>query len=389
LRLLCLIDNLGGGGAQRQLCSLAVLLKGAGLDVGMLTYHAGGMFAEELARKGIPHHVVASSGGLSRVHAVRRAIGAQRPDVVLAFLPMPSLYAELAGLMGRKWGLIVGERSTTPGAGSLRMRSVRFLHRTADAVVTFSHANRVLIERSTPALKGRVSTIYNVVDLEAFSPAPLPQRSDGTLRIVVAASYRSLKNVRGWIEAMRRVRDAAPDRPVVTDWYGGGASRGRGHEERALADALIERHALADWVRLHDGVADIAVRYRESHAVALPSLFEGLPNVVCEGMACARPVATSEVSDASYMIDHRVSGVLFDPTDAGGMAAEVRWLAARTDAELLAMGRAGRERAERLFAASRVTSAYVSLLDATASRRLALPVFWPPERGEGNRVCEA
>ncbi len=378
MRLLCFIDNLGGGGAQRQLCRLATLLKGAGLDVAMLTYHDGGFFAEQLDRAGIPRHVAAGDGGLRRVRAIRRVIATVRPDVVLAFLPMPCFYAELAGLLGRRWGLVVGERSTAPGAESPKTRLMRALHRTADAVVTNSHANRRLIEASVPALRGRVSTVYNAVDLDAFRPTPVPPRAGGPLRFVVAASYQTLKNPAGWIEAMN-VACRQSGANVVTDWYGGGASRGRGHDVRARSEGLVARYGLQDRVRLHDACGDIASRYAEAHVVALPSLIEGLPNVVCEGMACGRPVASSNVSDAAVLVKHRRTGALFDPTDARSMAAEIVWLAEQDDGALAEMGRLARARAERLFDPVPIMGAYRRLIEASAARKRAEPVYWPEE----------
>jgi glycosyltransferase involved in cell wall biosynthesis len=377
MRILCFIDNLGGGGAQRQLCRLAVLLHDAGHEVSMLTYHEGGMFAEMLDRASVPRLVASGRGGIERLRSVRRAIRSAAPDVVLAFLPMPCLYAELAGLPRRRWGLVVGERSTTPDETTLRLRALRNLHRLADAVVTNSHANRLLIERTVPRLRDRVSTIYNLVDLKAFAPSPLPPLDDGPLKVVVAASYQTIKNVRGWIEAMRLLAEQRNVRAVVTDWYGGGASRGRGHDEREIAEGLIQTYGLADRVRLHDSSAAIGEQYKQAHVVALPSLLEGLPNVVCEGMACARPVATSEVSDARNLVHHRHTGVLFDPSNAVAMADEMSWLASRSAPELRDMGQAGRARAESLFAPDRVLAAYSMLLETAASRRRGAPVFWP------------
>ncbi len=376
MRALCFIDNLGGGGAQRQLCRLATLLKGAGLDVSMLTYHEGGVFAEQLDRAGIARHVAPGDGGLRRVLAVRRVIASVRPDVVLAFLPMPCLYAELAGLLGRRWGLIVGERSTTAGAQTPRMRMMRALHRTADAVVTNSHANRKLIETSVPALRGRVSTVYNAVDLEAFAPTPTPPRGRGPLRFVVAANYRTLKNPSGWIEAVRLAMDRACV-IVATDWYGGGRATDSGTDERAVAAALVAKYRLDRIVRLHDACSDIAGRYAEAHVVALPSLLEGLPNAICEGMACGRTVASSDVSDAAMLVEHRVNGVLFDPTDTSEMAEQIAWLAEQDEDALHEMGKRSRARAERLFDPRPIVASYLSLIEASAAGRRPDPVHWP------------
>jgi len=345
----------------------------------MMVYRPGGPFRDVLTQAGIPVEIIEAEGFLGRLRAVRSRIGELSPDVVLAFLPMPSLYAELAGALGRKWGLVVGERSSAPGWHQTGVRLRRKLHLLADAVVTNSHANRLILERSVPGLRGRVSTVYNAVDFEIFRAAPFPHREERYLRVVVTASYQRLKNVRGWVEAMQHVAMAHSDVQIETEWYGGAASAARGGDERRLAEEAVEKYGLSRWVHLLDAVPDVYNAYSGAHAVALPSLYEGLPNTVCEGMAVGRPVACSAVSDAGNLVEDGVTGVLFDPKDPAGIASKVAGLARRRDKELAEMGRAAHERAQALFDPARIATFYEEILEAAASRGPVPVRFWPEQ----------
>src|SRR5437870_166017 len=100
MRVTCLIDSLASGGAQRQMCMLAVLLKRHGIDVSVLTYHAYDFFRTKLDEAEIRCQCLPYGSRFQRIFGLRRALRDGSQDVVLAFLDACSLYAELAGLPG-------------------------------------------------------------------------------------------------------------------------------------------------------------------------------------------------------------------------------------------------------------------------------------------------
>ena len=53
MNILCFIDNLNAGGAQRQICYLASFLKKKNNQVTILTYHPGDFFLDELKKNKI------------------------------------------------------------------------------------------------------------------------------------------------------------------------------------------------------------------------------------------------------------------------------------------------------------------------------------------------
>src|SRR5579862_8727800 len=109
MRVTCVIDSLGSGGAQRQIVLLSTRLQQLGNEVSVLTYHPFDHFRKALDEDGVGYHCVAARSALSRPLAIRQAIRQQKPDAVIAFLHASCLYAELAAIPRRKWGLVVSE----------------------------------------------------------------------------------------------------------------------------------------------------------------------------------------------------------------------------------------------------------------------------------------
>lgn len=389
MKITCLIDSLGSGGAQRQLCTLAVLLKKRGIDVSMLTYHPHDFFSPLLQEAGIAYTCIESGSLWDRIWSIRRILRRGDQDVVLAFLAAPVLYAELAAIPRRRWGLVVSERSAVPAASHSHLAWLRQFHRIADYVTTNSHTNRLMIERAIPSLKGRTITIYNAVNLDAFAPSPAPRNSDARrFQIVVAASYWPLKNPSRFIEGVALARARLPNLDIRLDWYGKSPRRRDGTPDTTVYDEAVrtvQSHGLEGCVHLNPDRSPIQEAYYAADAVALPSLFEGLPNIVCEAMACGRPVLMSNVCDAENMVRDGYNGFLFDPMSPENMAMAIIRLAGLRSEEREVMGTHGREMAERMFNPAVVAGHYAQVLSAAAARKRVPLEHWIPNIPESAR----
>jgi glycosyltransferase involved in cell wall biosynthesis len=371
MRITCFIDNLGSGGAQRQLCTLALLLRERGQDVTMLDYHKDGFFQSKLQSAGIDCKTL-NDRKLTRFYAVRRELRDGYQDVVLAFLPMPSLYSELASFPARRWGLVVSERLAAPG----RHFGRRTLHRTADYVATNSHANRLMIEHAIPQLSGRVVTIYNAVDLDLFCPAIDENPGNRPIKIVVVARHARQKNLGGLVDAMAIVKGKRPDLKMEIHWYGD-KTRDTSPYDKGLQK--IQQNSLAHQFQFYPAATSIHSVYKEADGVGVFSCFEGLSNAACEAMACGQPLLMSNVSDARNLVKHGENGFLFDPASPGEMADAIIEFCQLSHRERRAMGAKSREMAERMFNPYRVADSYMQLLEAAAAHRRIAIQHWVPQ----------
>ena len=364
MKILFFIDDLGSGGAQRQLVNLAIQISTLGNDVDVLSYSGNNYYRELLEQSGISCKLVEEKRAVSRLLKVRREIRNGNYKAVIAFLGVPVFIAELAGLPFRRWKMIAGERSANPViAKSTKSRFMRLFHFSADYVVSNSYANQKLVKKVNPLLKsGKLKVIYNTVDLNKFRIIPDFQfKQNNKLKIVVPASYRRLKNLTGLIEAVNML-SIEEKTGLQIEWYGDKTPSN--HPQYVLPDAevLIEKYNLQSVITLHHVEPEIENIIRQADAIGLFSFFEGLPNTVCEGMACGKPVIASAVSDVPLLIEDKIGGVLCNPDDVISITNALRYMLKCTPIQMQGMGLYNREKAEKLFDEKKIVEEYLQLI---------------------------
>lgn len=313
-KILCLIDALGPGGAERQMVGLASMLYEAGYDIQVWYHEPKDFFVEELNRKGIKTcYIDGNKSTLTKIYKIRRAIKEYEPDTVIAYLQASSMIASVIRLSGIKYHLIVSERNTNR-AKSLR-DSIRFnLFRVADYVVPNSYSQADFITKNYGFLKHKVKTIVNFVDTDVFQPK---HHERGT-EILVAATLWPSKNAVGLINALKLLKEKGVKCHVK--WFG----KVHDQEDYALkCEDLIAKYELRDYIELLNKTKDINTEYQKADYFCLPSFYEGTPNVICEAMASGLPVLCSNVCDNGLYVRDGVNGYLFDPTLANDISSAI------------------------------------------------------------------
>jgi len=279
-----------------------------------------------------------------------------RPDLILCFQTFVSGLAGVrvqarAGIPAVVWVRGEGEyRVTSP---TTRLVSVRVWDQ-ARGVLVQSDANRALViealRRFAPAKAGSVAEKIAVVPNGLDLPAP-PFTRGG--RVLIVGRLIRDKGVDVALEA------AAGLRALVTV-AGDGPERAR-LEAQALHHGLDARfEGNVDRERLDR-------LYREAACVVLASRRgEGLPNVLLEAFAYARPVVATPVSGVRDLVADGANGLLAPPGDVGALrAALARLFNERGLADRL--GAAARETAEH-FAWDRVRPALEAALERWRAR---------------------
>ncbi|MBI4458504.1 MAG: glycosyltransferase [Acidobacteria bacterium] len=128
---------------------------------------------------------------------------------------------------------------------------------------------------------------------------------------------------------------------------------------------------------------DIPRLLSEVSVSVLPSLSEGLSNVLLESMAAGVPVVASRVGGNPEVVQDGASGLLVPPSDAEALAGAIRTLL--EDPELARRyGQAGKERIAQHFTLTRMVREteehYLQLLERSA--RVRAGVHQPAEKDE-------
>lgn len=104
---------------------------------------------------------------------------------------------------------------------------------------------------------------------------------------------------------------------------------GDGPLKAALLDD-VHRYALTQYVSFVGAVPhnEVETWMRNAHALCLPSLREGMPNVILEALASGLPVVASRVGGIPDVIN-ATNGVLAEPGSAGDLATALQYVFSR------------------------------------------------------------
>lgn len=373
VKICCLIDSLGSGGAQRQMAALIRTLVGRGHEVRLVIWYPQfDHFFPDVRGVGVEPESASARTRLGRLWKVRRIVRKGLPDCLISFLASPNLHAIASSPGFPRIPVIVSERALDTGGKTWSNRFRFNLYRLADRVVTNSVAQANFIKAGFPFLGPKTVTIVNAVDLERFSPVP-KQPSIGR-SVIVGASVNPVKNARRLLEAFHQASKMLPAGALRLDWYGNNfLDDGRSTPDSACYEevlALRNRWGLQETFRFHPPVSDLHLRFRDYDAACLPSLFEGCPNFVCEAMACGLPILASRVSDLQTIVgegEKDSCGKLFDPFSTREIADTLVEFAHCPQEQIEAAGKNARARAERLFSPATFAASYGRLLDELAN----------------------
>ncbi|RMD92641.1 MAG: glycosyltransferase [Calditrichaeota bacterium] len=100
----------------------------------------------------------------------------------------------------------------------------------------------------------------------------------------------------------------------------------------------------------------------------LPSLFEGLPNVILEAMATSRPVVATAVDGTPELVQHNKTGLLVPPKSPDALGEAILKLLQQPDRGKK-MGYLGRQLVEKQFSFEQQFRRFEELYDAELSRK--------------------
>ncbi len=181
----------------------------------------------------------------------------------------------------------------------------------------------------------RLKVVHCGIEPAKFdAPAPLP---DGDLRLAAIGRFVEQK---GQMVLVQALADLVKTHPRVRlSLIGDG-------EMRADLEAAISANGLQDHVTLTGWLAEAEVRAELARAQALvmPSFAEGLPMVVMEAMAAARPVVATYVAGTPELVLAGETGWLVPAGDPVLLAEALREVAETPHADLVQMGQLARAR---------------------------------------------
>lgn len=356
-RILLLIESLGSGGAERQICGLASFLTQAGYTCRLVTYVENQFYEPYLRQNDVEYELVPSlSNKYLRIFRAAKYVRDYRPDIVISYLPSVNMTMCLAKLF-YKSKLIVSERNNNSTI-SFKDKVLFNLYRLADVVVPNSNSQANFIRQNFSFLSHKVKPIINFVDLVRFAPNQ-DKKNKYPLHIVTIARYTYQKNVLRFLEVVRCIKDAGLN--VKFDWYG------NKDYDRVYYSKILDKYNelnIADYLTLHPPCSKIEDVYSKSDVLCLPSLYEGYPNVIVEAMSCGLPIICSNVFENPYIVKDGVNGFLFNPQSVESIYSSIRNILNLTNEERGMMGVKNRRCCQERNTEERFVRSYIDLIES-------------------------
>lgn len=357
-KVLFLAANLLSGGAERQIVTVARLLKHHGHNVSFYCYGEGNFYGHLLEEDNIPIVWEYSfDKPLRRIIKARNFIRQGKFDAVVSFLPPENCLNGIAAIGCKKWKVITGLRfcPKRPPA-TIKEKVYAWLLRFSDTIVSNSYYAAETWSAFRPKHREKFKVIYNNVQLGSIGAEYVP-KADGKLHIVVAASYQILKNAEGLIKALSMMSEEER-KGIHIDWYGNHDS-----DETYYSYLVkkIKEERLESQIEFKSQIDTIYDMMNRADAVMLLSHTEGLPNAICEGMMLGKPIILTRVSDYKVLVDEK-NGLLCDSNDIEGIKNALLKMASLNTSELLELGKKSKQKAENLFSEEIITNKWESLI---------------------------
>ncbi|HXF56074.1 MAG TPA: glycosyltransferase family 4 protein [Actinomycetota bacterium] len=336
MRVLYIIDSLGGGGAEHSLAAMAPHLVAGGIDLEVAYLKERPGLHDQLQAGGVRLFSLAGEGGRAGwVRRARRLILERRPALVHTTLFEADLAGRTAASLTRTpvvSSLVndaYGPRHVhDPGlkpwkvrgaqlADLLTARVVRRFHAVSGAVAD-AMSRRLLIPRDRIVVipRGRDPVSLGV-------RTPTRRRAargrlgvpESTPLIVAAARHEWQKGLDVLLEAMPRILAHVPDAHLLI------AGR-EGRATRELAE-LRARLGPPNRVRFLGPRGDVPDLLCAADVFVLPSRWEGFPGLLIEAMALETPIVATDLPAVREAVGGSGVAVLVPPDDPAALASAV------------------------------------------------------------------
>jgi glycosyltransferase involved in cell wall biosynthesis len=311
MKIAFLMHSMAVGGTQRQLIVLCRELLRRGHEVTVLLHYTGEPLDAELHEHGVRVIDLKRRGrwdSLGLLMRLIRAVRAEQPDVVYAYLPLPNLLALLLRYLANGYAVVCGVRASDM-TGARANWLVRMTLQLERQLVL--HADLVVVNSQTGArhlCRGRqyqhVVVIENGIEPERFHYDEGGRRrkraawhaAEGTPVVGCVARLDLMKDHATLLQAFAALRQLRSDARLICV---GTQVQSHFSELRELARRLH----LDEAVRWIDYESDLGPLYSAFDALCLSSAYgEGFSNVLAEAMACGVPCVATDVGDANRIV---------------------------------------------------------------------------------------
>ncbi len=368
IKILHVVFSLEPGGMENGLVNVAAGLNPSDFEVHVCCLNKGGSFVERLPQPGNVQILGRQTGfSIHTVMGLSRVISKIRPDVIHTHNLGPLTYSVLATFLGFRVAILHGEHGVLPPdqCTPKRVRQRRWFYRCCRKIHTVSAGQRKQLDDL--GLPGnRIVTVINGVDTERFS---IRNRLSVRRELNLFPENSLVLGIVGRFVALKRHWDLIETFDVLAERFknlrllvvGAGGPESERITERVNASCFSER------IHLVGFQSDPRRFYQAMDLLVVPSVIEGMSNVVLEAMACGVPVLAHNACGNAEMLLDGEDGIVSDLSTVAKLRGEVE-KALMAPARLLEMGTRARQNVAKKFSISGMVDNYAKLYREVAKR---------------------
>lgn len=363
IRLLFIVPTLMPGGTEKQISLLARgLAANKKYYTEIVSLYKKGRIESEFSETNIKVSCIGMKniydlfGALRLIGFIKRG----KFDIVHNFLFDANFWGGIAGFFSGKKIIVSSRRDIDVWKRRKHIILERIGNLFSKKVIVNAHAIKDFVIRQERLNPDKIEVIYNGIEIDKFSndkdKAYYKKEILGfqeNVRIVTMIGTLSVKKSQtDFLKAAQKVLQIHNSNVKFL-------IVGAGPLEVYLKQ-LTYNLGIADYVFFSGFRDDISSILAATDIFVLPSLFEGLPNVILEAMASGLPVVATDVGGIPEVVENGKSGILIKPKDYPGLADTILDLLEKEDLRIT-MGRRGREIVEEKFNFERMLRDYDNL----------------------------
>ena len=308
------------GGAERQLYLWLANLDRERFNPIVLTLHPGyGDYWEKPVEDlGIPlFRINHRKNRFSRLREIRRTLQPFQPQLVHGWHLFSGAYASLVAPRFKAKSLVGIRSSFESIQNSLELR---IAERFADAFITNSESAAARIKSEKPSVR-QVYVVPNavIVDFEAREAVREKLKQELGLRpdalwLIAIGRMEQLKHFDELLEVAASLREKHCNFQLIL--IGGGA-------EESYLKQLSQQLRLEDYVRITGEIPNANRWLKGFDIFCMPSVSEGLPNVVMEAAAAGLPIVTWQLPFYEELLTPDDTALMASPGDRAGFEQAV------------------------------------------------------------------
>ena len=293
-KILLVIDTLASGGGQKLCLNLAKGLISKSYEVEIFVYDTKNknfnFFNSEFDKLDLIIRTIKIEKVKSKLYSkfeiifsLRKLLKTNQYDSIISFLHIPSIYSSVSRIGLKNNNLAVCELSSSNAPVSFIIRQLFYLAcLLSDKVVTNSISEKQILSKKF-LLSKKVHAIWNGFDTrnQEFN---VNNNKKIIKKLVIIARVAYPKNGLNFLKGLSIFLDKNGWCPEVS-WYGRKEIDDRSVKMQLEMNEFLETNsALKKYFKFCGESKNVSKLYKDFDALVLPSIYEGLPLVICEAM---------------------------------------------------------------------------------------------------------